>query len=187
MGYILAQVIKKPIKKVKVNVSGDIVKEKDSILTFTLVGLLKNITEKVNYVNAIFLANEKGIETKTSEIKNKTYKNLVNIKVITDDGEYSISGTMLEEHPRVVEFKGFDLEFEPKGKMIFFKNTDIPGVIGEVGMTLAKHNINIADFRLGRNQNQAMAVIIVDDEVNEDVLKELLNLKAAISVAYAEI
>lgn len=187
MGYILAQVIKKPIKKVKVNISGDIVKEKDSILTFTLVGLLKNITEKVNYVNAIFLANEKGIETKTSEIKNKTYKNLVNIKVITDDGEYSISGTMLEEHPRVVEFKGFDLEFEPKGKMIFFKNTDIPGVIGEVGMTLAKHNINIADFRLGRNQNQAMAVIIVDDEVNEDVLKELLNLKAAISVAYAEI
>ena len=187
MGYILAQVIKKPIKKVKVNVSGDIVKEKDSILTFTLVGLLKNITEKVNYVNAIFLANEKGIETKTSEIKNKTYKNLVNIKVITDDGEYSISGTMLEEHPRVVEFKGFDLEFEPKGKMIFFKNTDIPGVIGEVGMTLAKHNINIADFRLGRNQNQAMAVIIVDDEVNDDVLKELLNLKAAISVAYAEI
>ena len=187
MGYILAQVIKKPIKKVKVNVSGDIVKEKDSILTFTLVGLLKNITEKVNYVNAIFLANEKGIETKTSEIKNKTYKNLVNIKVITDDGEYSISGTMLEEHPRVVEFKGFDLEFEPKGKMIFFKNTDIPGVIGEVGITLAKHNINIADFRLGRNQNQAMAVIIVDDEVNDDVLKELLNLKAAISVAYAEI
>lgn len=187
MGYILAQVIKKPIKKVKVNISGDIVKEKDSILTFTLVGLLKNITEKVNYVNAIFLANEKGIETKTSEIKNKTYKNLVNIKVITDDGEYSISGTMLEEHPRVVEFKGFDLEFEPKGKMIFFKNTDIPGVIGEVGMTLAKHNINIADFRLGRNQNQAMAVIIVDDEVNDEVLKELLNLKAAISVAYAEI
>jgi len=187
MGYILAQVIKKPIKKVKVNVSGDIVKERDSVLTFTLVGLLKNITEKVNYVNAIFLANEKGIETKTSEIKNKTYKNLVNIKVITDDGEYSISGTMLEEHPRVVEFKGFDLEFEPKGKMIFFKNTDIPGVIGEVGITLAKHNINIADFRLGRNQNQAMAVIIVDDEVNDDVLKELLNLKAAISVAYAEI
>lgn len=187
MGYILAQVIKKPIKKVKVNVSGDIVKEKDSILTFTLVGLLKNITEKVNYVNATFLANEKGIETKTNEIKNKTYKNLVNIKVITDDGEYSISGTMLEDHPRVIEFKGFDLEFEPKGKMIFFKNTDIPGVIGEVGMTLAKYNINIADFRLGRNQNQAMAVIIVDDEVNDDVLKELLNLKAAISVAYAEI
>ena len=188
MGYILSQIINKPIKKVKVNLSGDIAKEDKSVLTFALVGLLKNITDNVNYVNAEFLAKEKGIELESKEVKNPTYKNLVTLKVITDDGEYSISGTMLENHPRVVEFKGFDLEFEPKGKMIFFKNTDVPGVIGEVGMTLAKHNINIADFRLGRNkENQAMAVIIVDNDVNEDVLNELKNLKAALSVGYAEI
>jgi D-3-phosphoglycerate dehydrogenase len=188
MGYILSQIINKPIKKVKVNLSGDISNEEKSILTFALVGLLKNITDNVNYVNAEFLANEKEIKTQINKIKNDTYKNLVNLKVITDDGEYSISGTMLENHPRVVEFKGFDLEFEPKGKMIFFKNTDVPGVIGEVGMTLAKYNINIADFRLGRNsEGQAMAVIIVDDEVDENVLNDLRNLKAALSVAYAEI
>jgi D-3-phosphoglycerate dehydrogenase len=188
MGYLLSQIINKPIKKVKINLSGDISKEDKSVLTFSLVGLLKNITDNVNYVNAEFLANEKGIETEVNKIKNDTYKNLVNIKVITDDGEYSISGTMLENHPRVVEFKGFDLEFEPKGKMIFFKNTDVPGVIGEVGMTLAKHNINIADFRLGRNkEGQAMAVIIVDNDVSDEVLDELKNLKAALSVGYAEI
>jgi len=187
MGYILSQIIKSPIKKVKVALSGDISKEDKSVLTFALVGLLKNITDNVNYVNAEFLAKEKGIELEIKETKNPTYKNLVNIKVLADN-EYSISGTMLETHPRVVEFKGFDLEFEPKGKMIFFKNTDVPGVIGEVGMTLAKYNINIADFRLGRNkEGQAMAVIIVDNEVGEDVLNELRNLKAALSVGYAEI
>ena len=188
MGYILSQIINRPIKKVKVNLSGDISKENKSVLTFALVGLLKNITDNVNYVNAEFLAKEKGIELETKEVKNPTYKNLVNLKVLADSGEYSISGTMLETHPRIVEFKGFDLEFEPKGKMIFFKNTDVPGVIGEVGMTLAKYNINIADFRLGRNsENQAMAVIIVDNDVSEDVLNELRNLKAALSVGYAEI
>ena len=188
MGYILSQIINRPIKKVKVNLSGDIGKEAKSVLTFALVGLLKNITDNVNYVNAEFLAKEKGIELESKEIKNDTYKNLVSIKVLADSGEYSISGTMLESHPRVVEFKGFDLEFEPKGKMIFFKNTDVPGVIGEVGMTLAKYNINIADFRLGRNkEGQAMAVIIVDNDVNEEVLNELRNLKAALSVSYAEI
>ena len=188
MGYITSQIIHKSIKKVKVALSGDIENEGKSILTFSLVGLLKNITDNVNYVNAEFLANEKGIETEIKRIKNDTYKNLVSIKVITDEGEYSITGTMLENHPRIVEFKGFDLEFEPKGKMIFFKNTDVPGVIGEVGMTLSKHNINIADFRLGRNsEGQAMAVIIVDNDVNEEVLNELRDLKAALSVGYAEI
>ncbi len=188
MGYLLSQIINKSIKKVKINLSGDISKEDQSVLTFTLVGLLKNITDNVNYVNAKFLAEEKGMALETKEIKSQTYKNLVKIQVITDEGEYSIAGTMLENHPRIVAFKGFDLEFEPKGKMIFFKNTDVPGVIGEVGMTLAKYKINIADFRLGRNkEGQAMAVIIVDNEVKEDVLHELKNLKAALSVAYAEI
>ena len=188
MGYILSQIINGPVKKVKVNLSGDISKEDKSVMTFALVGLMKNITDNVNYVNAEFLAKEKGIELETKEVKNPTYKNLVNIKVLADNGEYSISGTMLETHPRIVEFKGFDLEFEPKGKMIFFKNTDVPGVIGEVGMTLAKYNINIADFRLGRNnEGQAMAVIIVDNDVNEEVLNDLRNLKAALSVSYAEI
>jgi D-3-phosphoglycerate dehydrogenase len=53
-------------------------------------------------------------------------------------------------------------------------------------MILAKHNINIADFRLGRDeQGFALAVIIVDDDVNKEVLEELRNLKACISVAYA--
>ena len=188
MGYILSQIIKSPIKKVKVNLSGDIAKEDKSVMTFSIVGLLKNITDNVNYVNAEFLAKEKGIELETKEVKNPTYKNLVNIKVLTENGDFSITGTMLENHPRIVEFKGFDLEFEPKGKMIFFKNTDVPGVIGEVGMTLAKHKINISDFRLGRNsEGQAMAVIIVDNDVNDEVLNELRNLKAALSVGYAEI
>ena len=188
MGYILSQIINKPIKKVKVMLSGDIAQEDKSVLTFALVGLLKNITDNVNYVNAEFLAKEKGIELESKEAKNPTYKNLVTLKVLADEGEYSISGTMLENHPRIIEFKGFDLEFEPKGKMIFFKNTDVPGVIGEVGMTLAKYNINIADFRLGRNkEGQAMAVIIVDNEVSDEVLNELKGLKAALSVGYAEI
>ncbi len=188
MGYIISQIINSSIKKVKVNLSGDISKEEKSILTFTLVGLLQNITENVNYVNAEFLAEEKGINTEVKTSKNDTYKNLVNIVVLTEEGEYSITGTMLENHPRVVEFKGFDLEFEPKGKMIFFKNTDVPGVIGEVGMTLAKYNINIADFRLGRDKNgNAMAVIIVDNDVDDTILDELRNLKAALSVSFAQI
>jgi D-3-phosphoglycerate dehydrogenase / 2-oxoglutarate reductase len=77
---------------------------------------------------------------------------------------------------------------EPKGKMIFFKNSDVPGVIGDVGGTLGKHNINIADFRLGRNQNkEALAVIIVDNDVTKEVLESLEKLNAAISVTYAEI
>ena len=52
---------------------------------------------------------------------------------------------------------------------------------------LGNNNINIADFRLSRGKDGALAVILVDEKVNSDILKKLDNLEAAIAVAYAEI
>jgi len=148
------------------------------------------VGENVNYVNATFLAKEKGIdlETKKELNQNSPYKNLIKVEVLTDTKVYTISGTMFEDSFRVVEIEGFELEFEPKGNLIFFRNTDVPGVIGEVGMTLAKENINIADFRLGRNnKGEAVAVILTDTKVTKEIIEKLSKLKAALSVHYAEI
>lgn len=115
------------------------------------------------------------------------YKNKISVKLTTDKDVIEIGGTIFEETvQRIVEINNFALDVEPKGKMILFKNTDVPGVIGQVGMILAKHNINIADFRLGRdNHGLALAVIIVDDEVTKETLRELEDLEACISVSYA--
>ena len=191
MGYLTAQIIDKAISKVKVIAYGDVAQYSNSILTFTLVGAMTEIVgENVNYVNAKFLAEEKGIELVTEEKSNESsaFKNLIKVEIYTDTKVYSISGTMFENNFRIVAIQDFKLEFEPKGNFIFFRNTDVPGVIGEVGMTLSKHKINISDFRLGRNSSgEAMAVIVIDNSVNKDVLVELSKLKAALSVKSAQI
>ena len=123
------------------------------------------------------------------ELVETPYKNRISVRITTATDTIVVSGTVFEENsPRIVEINGFDLDVIPKGKMILFKNSDVPGVIGEVGTLLAKNNVNIADFRLGRDNNsQAMAVICVDEEVNKTVLDELAKLPAAISVAYVEL
>jgi D-3-phosphoglycerate dehydrogenase / 2-oxoglutarate reductase len=112
----------------------------------------------------------------------------ITIKVTTEKDVISISSTIFDEGvQRIVDINGFDLDIEPKGNLIIFKNTDVPGVIGHVGTTLAKHNVNIADFRLGRNKGQALAVIIVDSNVSKETLQELSKLEACVSVDYARL
>ncbi|MBD3831629.1 MAG: ACT domain-containing protein, partial [Arcobacter sp.] len=64
---------------------------------------------------------------------------------------------------------------------------DVPGVIGEVGKILGDNKINIADFRLSRGKEGALAVILLDEKPSSEVIKKLDNLEAAIAVAYAEI
>lgn len=99
----------------------------------------------------------------------------------------SISGTVFgEDEQRIVGINNFKFDFKPKGKMIIFKNHDVPGVIANITSILADANINIADFRLGRGANQfAMAVILVDSNIEKEIMTRLNKLESCVWVAYA--
>jgi D-3-phosphoglycerate dehydrogenase len=60
-------------------------------------------------------------------------------------------------------------------------NNDQPGVIGQIGTILGKHNINIANFALGRSETGAVAAVNVDEpaeiKIGEDVMREIRALK----------
>lgn len=53
---------------------------------------------------------------------------------------------------------------------------------------MAAKNINIADFRLGRDGfGYALAVVLIDEKVQKEVLDELKQLEACVFVQYVEI
>jgi len=191
ISFMAAQLNKGVITSIKVTANGEIAKYLGSLKTFAAVGALKEAVEEgVNYINALFLAKERGIEVSAEEeMQNSPYKNKISVRVTTEKETIIVSATIFEESsPRIVKINDFDLDVIPKGKMILFQNSDVPGVIADVGTLLAKHNINIADFRLGRNKNKtALAVITVDNKINNYILDQLNALPAAIRASYIEI
>ena len=191
LGFLASQKNRAPIVSLKVSGQGAIAEFVDSLATFVTVGALaESNKDSINYVNADFVAKEKGIKIETEALADSAvYKNLISVKLTTDKQTTTVKATMFDDNAqRLVEIDGFTVDVVLKGNMIFFKNTDVPGVIGSVGTILAGHNVNIADFRLGRNsKSEALAVIIVDSPVNDAVLKELAALDACISVSYAKL
>ena len=191
IGFLESQMSKSQIISIKVSGYGEIAKYVDSLATFVAVGAMsQNSGNTINYVNAEFVAKEKGIEIEAESCGDSSvYKNLITIKLTTSEGTTTISATIFDDNvQRIVAIDGFDIEVALRGDMVMFKNTDIPGVIGSVGTTLANHNVNISDFSLARNdKGEALAVILVDDTVNDETLKELSSLEACISVNYAKI
>jgi D-3-phosphoglycerate dehydrogenase len=191
IGFLSTQINKGAIKSIKVMAEGDISEYLDSLITFAAVGALRNaVGDNVNYVNTKFIADEMGIKLDIEKKTNHSgYSNKITVKLTTDKEVVTIGSTVFEDDiMRILDINGFDIDVEPKGKIILFKNSDVPGVIGEIGTTLATANINIADFRLARNKNsEALALIIVDEDINNDILKKLQDLKACLSVNYAEI
>ncbi len=190
IGHMSAQVsAKSAIKSIRILASGKIAEHLESMKTFATVGVLsESLGDQINYVNAEFVAKERGIELVTDEKPNNSgFTNKVGIKLTTAEGIISIAGTVFDENvQRIIEIDEYMLDIEPKGTMIFFRNTDTPGVIGDVGKIMAEHGLNIADFRLGRDsKKQALAVVHIDGEVSKEVIHDLQKLDACISVSYA--
>jgi len=191
MGNLTAQATRCNIKSIKVTTQGDVSEHIDSLTTFATVGILtESLGSSVNYVNAEFVAEERDIKITKEKVVNHTgLNNKVSIKLVTENGNFTISGTVFgDEAQRIVNIDGYELDLEPKGSLILFRNTDVPGVIGSVGKILADNNLNISDFRLGRDKNaQALAVVKIDGEINKKVLDELSALEACISVTHVTI
>lgn len=190
MAYLGAQINKKPIKSIKIEVSQGLEKYSDPMLTFALVGALKTqLGDSINYVNAKFVADERGIKTEAKITSSLNLKSLVTLKIITDEEVTTFSGVVYgDNEERIVNINGFNTDFKPKGKMIFLKNRDIPGFIRDISAILAKENINIADFRLGRGEEKdALAVVLVDESINNEILQKLNNVEACIWARYATV
>jgi len=189
MGHLSAQVTKSAVKSIKVTAKGPVSDYLTSMQTFAAVGVLtESVADQVNYVNAEFVAKERGIELASKVLPNTSgFTNKVKIKLTTVDSTITIAGTVFDDTvQRIIEIDDYMLEVEPKGTMIFFRNTDTPGVIGDVGHILAQNGLNISDFRLGRdNKQQALAVVRVDGQVSKAVLDALSALDACISVSHA--
>ncbi|HIV49130.1 phosphoglycerate dehydrogenase [uncultured Helicobacter sp.] len=190
LSFICTQANKGVFRSLEITACGEVSHYGDSLKTFALVGALSaSLGDHINYVNAPFVAQERGVEVKfVGQELSQTYKNHIKITLSTQQNIFSIEGAVFEDkYLRITTINGFVFDIEPTGKMILFRNTDVPGVIGMVGNTLAKHKINIADFRLARKDKEALAVVIVDDDVSQEVLQELESIPACLGLKYVVI
>ncbi len=150
------------------------------------MGLAKGILspilkETVNFINATTLAKERGIKIKESKSsKEEEFVNLIQLEIKTDKETRRVSGTLSSnKQPRIVKIDDYYVELTPLGEMIFIQNWDKPGIIGNLGTLLGKHNINIATMTFGRDKpgGKSISVLNVDSPVSAEVLEKIKKLE----------
>ena len=178
LGQLASQLVEGPITQVKVQYNGDVSNLNVQPITIcVLKGLLTRSLEGVNMVNAPYIAKERGIEVqelKSNEIKD--YTSTIQVQVTTKQGSRDITGSIFGKgDPRIVKFDEYNFEAVISKHMLILSNKDVPGVIGNLGNVLGKHNINIADFHLGRLEKtgNAVSVVNIDSPPTSETLREL--------------
>ncbi len=193
IGAFQGQILAGGIEEVTIEYSGDVVDLDVTPISIACVkGLLSQVLDTiVNFVNASFVAKERGIrviETKSS--RSIDFASSITIKVKTKDGEELVEGALFgKREPRIVRINRFFLDAIPEGFLLLLYNEDKPGVIGRVGTLLAGNKINIARLHLGRQAvgGEAVSVWNIDTPLSDELIKELSALPSILSARLIEL
>jgi D-3-phosphoglycerate dehydrogenase / 2-oxoglutarate reductase len=192
MGAFLAQVSEGTAEQISVRYSGHIAEWKTELIRNAAIkGILNQaLEEKANLVNAAAIADARGLRVHESH-KPKTPTggtgSVLSIELKSATEEHAVKGAVLHGNaPRLLHVDGIDVEAPLERSLVYLRNRDVPGVIGKVGTILGEEKINIANFSLGRRSAEpgsseptdAIAVVHVDGQVPEDVLKKLREIPA---------
>ena len=195
LGKFQAQLLDEAVREVRIEYAGEVAEMDAAPVTRAfLAGLLRNVSARVNVVNAFLIAEERGIAVMASYRRSLGTSDVapaIRTRVVTTSGEQTVAGTLFGSgrDGRITEINGFRIEAIPHGYMLVTRNLDVPGVIGHIGTVLGQHNVNISRFHLGRRERggEAMAVIETDAPLGDETLKELRAYEPVISARQIEL
>jgi D-3-phosphoglycerate dehydrogenase len=158
---------------------GEVARRSTKLVTAAFAaGLLEyRLAQNVNIVNAELLARERGIEiVEQTNPKKGDFSTLIKAEVTTDKKNYIAAGTLFgNQYLRVVQLGPFHLDSFLDGILLIFTHHDVPGLIGYIGTIFGKHQVNIAQMTVGRQQpgGEAIAVLNLDSQPPEEALTEV--------------
>ncbi len=188
IGSLHAQLLTGKVKSITASYRGEMLQNSSALLsTAVLKGVLDRLMyAPVNFVNATLIAKEMGIAvSEKKEQDGKHHSHLLSVEVQTETEEREISGTVFgASEMRIMGIDRFHFDIAPDGHFLFYSNKDRPGMLAAVGSLLASAKVNIAGMSLGRSApgEKALAVMSVDGDIPESVLKEISKISGVFEV-----
>ncbi len=169
VGSLATQLSEGQLRAVEIDYNGDLALHDTTILRASAIrGLLKPVSEgNITVVNANLIAEQRGlhvVERKDPE-EAEGAANLLTVRVRTATGDTVVAGTVENGHPHIIELDGLRVDLTPSaGYLLLCDNHDRPGMIGAVGTTMGRFDINISSMSVGRRENRGRALMVIELE-----------------------
>ncbi len=192
LGEFVAQVAPKNQDTIDLSYSGKCAKHSEVLTDAFLTGFLdESIDEMVNFINARYHAEERGLKIRESQSKESNiYSDLITVDLSREAVFHHFSATPFRDgDKRLVDINGFGIELSLNGNIVLWKNQDKPGMLASASSKLAENNVNIANLSLGRTHKnkQAITAFTVDSELSSKDIKDLEDIDGVQDVSYVSL
>jgi D-3-phosphoglycerate dehydrogenase len=191
LGRFHGQLATENVEQVEVEYAGDVAEMRTAPITIAVLkGMLENVTDRVNMVNAPLVAQERGIKLIESKVNRpQDFASCITVRVKGTVDRLIAGAVFHGGQPRIVRIDDFMLEAIPEGPTLFLLNHDQPGVVGTVGNILGEGGINISRMQLALvpERKEAAMLVNVDRVPDDEVLERLRNVSHMISAKIVEL
>ncbi len=188
LGSFVTQAAATAPARIRIRYAGEVAEVGTHLLrSAVLAGVLNAVLdEKVNVVNAPAMAAARGLTVEEETRRREHgFPNTLEVSALPErpgGASFTAEGTALYDGtPRVLAIDGITVEAQLAGTVLYLRNVDEPGVIGQVGTTLGKLGVNIATLSLGRRDDkpgaEAVSIIRLDGGVPQSVLEPIRAIK----------
>ncbi len=191
LGAFVSQAAAARPARIRITYAGETAEAGTHLLrSAVLTGLLNAVLdEKVNLVNAAAVAAARGLTVdERTRRRESGFPNTLEVAAMSDTGgqvacSFAVEATVLHgTSPRLLTIDGIELEAPLEGTILFLRNRDEPGVIGQIGTLLGKQGVNIATFALGRREAvrgaEAVALVRLDGDVPDSAVEPVRGIPA---------
>lgn len=182
LGHFLSHATSGNLENVHITYTGRISQGKTDLIRNAAIAGIFADSDAVNRINASAIAAERGIRIQEDkkEFTAGGAGSVLKLVLHSSDGDTSASATVLHgTSPRLLTHDGIDIEAPLNGTLVSIRNHDVPGVVGRVGTILGEHQINIANFALGRSHNPARSLRVPQGQALAVVQIDVPNASAA--------
>ncbi|AKJ64225.1 NAD(P)-dependent oxidoreductase [Kiritimatiella glycovorans] len=170
------------LKMIETSVYGSLKPFSDWMIVPILAAVSEEFDRSMEAAAAREYLKDMGIDYNDRETDDtKNYGNTITIDLAAnvDHGSLrrvSIRGTVAEGRLMISRIDDFDkLYFEPEGHAVFFRYEDRPGVLGQIGVALADHGINIDDVRNPHDESgkYSLAIMKTSSPVDQEIVDRI--------------
>ena len=195
LGVLAAQLDLGTTKGLKMVYRGEVAKKDTSLVSNSFVaGLMSTaLVSDVNIISAAGMLKDRGIEfSEDKSTETVDLSSLITAELVGEKSSVTIAGTIFgNSMPRLVMMNGFRLEGFLDGNLCVIDHHDKPGVIGLIGTTCGKLNINISAMSVGQTLHSrggdSIAVFSIDQDLTEKMVAELTALDAVKKTWFAKL
>lgn len=188
IAQVASQLSTGAIKELDVVVGGKLATLDVSPLEIAILkGVLSANMVGVNYVNAPLIAQQRGIEVKTSKTNDDISSICLNI--VTNEKTTTVKGALIAKGvKRIIQLNEYTTAIEPKEHMLLVPHINKPNMVALVAGVLGADNVNISGMQVIAGVDEKSIMIFnIDSKVEQSTLDKIAALDGIDGAKYISI